>query len=304
MSIDSGEYKSAVGLRDLYIAAVTVDSAAAYTAGTPEILAPAASANAAPNQSFEVQYADDGPFDVFASEGETVIDLEVTAIPLVTLAAISGKIWDATTGRMYDHGGAAGYYALGFRSLKSNGSYRYFWYLKGRFDTPSEEMATKGETAEPKLQKLKFTAIKTTHPFTLSGSVTDGAKRVVGDEDATNFDGTTWFSQVQVPGAVAPDALALSSSVPTDGATGIVVSANQTLTFNNALIDAAVYGVSLIDPSDGSVIAGAITLDAAKKIVTINPTASLTGATAYLLAYNVTDIYGQHLSGSVNFTTA
>jgi len=47
-----------------------------------------------------------------------------------------------------------------------------------------------------------------------------------------------------------------------------------------------------------------VTLDATKKIVTINPGSSLTGATPYLLTYAVTDIYGQVLQGAVNFTTA
>ena len=127
---------------------------------------------------------------------------------------------------------------------------------------------------------------------------------MVGDEDITNFVETGWFSQVQTPVATTPSALALSSSTPTDGATGISVSANQTLTFNNALPDGAVNQVLLIVASTGVNVAGTYTLDATKKIVTIDPTASLTAATAHIITYAVTDVYGQTLKGAINFTTA
>lgn len=301
---NANEYKSTVGLRDLYIAAVTEDSLAAYTAGTPQYLAPAASASSVPKQSFSTQYADDGAFDAINAEAETTIDLEVTAIPLETLALISGKVFDVATGRVFDNAGIPGYFALGFRSLKASGGYRYFWFLKGRFDAPSEELVTKGETAEPKTQKLKFTAVKTVHQFALTESLNDGAKRTIGDTDTTNFSATGWFSQVQVPGAVAPDALALSSSVPTADATGINVTANITLTYNNALKDAAINGVTLIASVAGTAVAGAVTLDATKKIITVNPTASLSANTLYRVVAAVTDVFGQTLTSIVSFTTA
>jgi len=300
---NSGEYKSRIGLDSLYVAVVSADSASAYTAGTPAYLAPAAEASQEPTSSFEVQYADDQPYDVMTAEGDTKISLVVTNIDLQTLATITGRVFDAASGRLWDNGGEAPYCALSFRSLKANGSYRYYQYLKGKFDMPKEETATKGESPEPKTLDLTFTAIRTTYEWNL-GTVTDSVKRIVGDEDTTNFSATGWFTSVQTPAFSAPAALSLSSSVPTDGATGVSVSANQTLTFNNTMVDAVIYSVGLFLVSDGSVIAGTITLDATKKIVTINPTSSLTAATAYLITYAVTDVYGQHLTGAVNFTTA
>ncbi len=300
---NSEEYKSRVGLDSLYVAIVTADSAAAYTAGTPAYLAPAAEASQEPSSSLDTQYADDQPFDVLSSEGPTKISLKVTNIDVETLALITGRVFDAGTGRMFDNGGTPPFCALSFRSLKSNGKYRYYQYLKGRFDMPKEDGVTKREKAEPQALELTFTAIPTIYQFDL-GSINGTVKRVVGDEDTTNFSGTGWFSQVQTPVATSPSALALSSSVPTDGATGVSVSADQSLTFNNTMVDATIYAVSLIKASDGSIIAGSITLDSTKKIVTINPTSSLSASTAYIIAYNVTDVYGQHLQGAVNFTTA
>jgi phi13 family phage major tail protein len=299
---NSGEYKSKVGLDRLYIAEVTADSSSAYTAGTPEYLAPAAEASLEPSTSFDTQYADDQAYDVSSSEGETKISLTVTGIPLETLAKITGRVFDETTGRMYDNGGVAPYFALSFRSLKSNGKYIYYQFLKGKFDMPKEETATKAEKAEPKTLQLTYTAIRTTYQFDL-GDINDSVKRVVGDEDTTNFSGTSWFTTVQVPGVASVSALALSTSTPADDASGVSKTANLTLTYNNALVDGVVNSVTLLDNTQ-AVVAAAVTLDATKKIVTIDPTASLAGSTAHTLVANATDIYGQTLTSVITFTTA
>lgn len=304
VSVNTDEYKSTIGLDDLYVAAVTQDDASGYVADTPEYFAPAAEASQKPTINTETQYADDAPFEVVSIEGETEIELTVTGIPAVMLAKITGKVFNAASGRVWeDPESVAPYHALSFRSLKSNGKYRYYQYLKGRFSMPEQEAATKTDKPDIKATKIIYTAIPSVYKFNL-GSVTRPVKRVWGDEDTTNFSGATWYGQVQTPSVTTPAALALSSSVPTDGATGISVSANQTLTFNNALVNDAIYQVGLFRVSDGAVIASAITLDATKKIITINPNADLTAVTAYLITYAVTDIYGQHLTGAVNFTTA
>jgi phi13 family phage major tail protein len=302
MTINSDEYRTRIGLDSLYVAEVTQDDASGYTAGTPAFLAPAAEATQAPTTNSETVYADDQPFENIISEGETKLELTITALVAAMYASLLGRVMDVASGRVFDNPAASPpYFALSFRSIKSNGKYRYYQYLKGTFEPPAEDLATKTATPAPKTTKLVFTAIPTVYKFDL-GTVTDAVKRIFGDEDTTNFDATGWFSQVQTPSAVAPSALALSSSVPTDGATGISVSADQTLTFNNALPDT--NGISLIKSSDGSIVAGTITLDSTKKIVTINPTSNLTASSDYIIAYNVVDIYGQSLKGAVNFTTA
>ena len=65
LSVNSDEYKSRIGLDSLYIAEVTADSAAAYTADTPEYLAPAAEATQQPATNQSTQYADDQPYRVY-----------------------------------------------------------------------------------------------------------------------------------------------------------------------------------------------------------------------------------------------
>ena len=274
----AGEYKSRIGLDSLYIAEVTADTSSGYTADTPEYFAPAAEASQEPTSSFEIQYADDQPYDVSTSEGETKVNISVTNLPIAMLAKITGRVFDATTGRMYDNGAEAPYIALSFRALKSNGSYHYYQYLKGKFDMPKEDGSTKAESPDPKVMQLTYTAIRTTYAFDL-GDINDSVKRVVGDEDTANFSATGWFGAVQTPVVGSYSALALSSSTPTDAATGVSITANQTLTFNNMLASNSENNVALLDATN-TVVAGAITIDATRKIITINPTAALAGTAA------------------------
>jgi phi13 family phage major tail protein len=199
MTIDTGEYKSKIGLDKLYIAEVLEDSADAYTADDPMYLAPAAEASQEPTVNTVTQYADDLPFDVISAEGETQITLAVTNLPLSVQAKITGKIFDEENGLEYGSSDVPPYFALMFRSLKSNGSYRYYSFLKGRFDLPKEETATRTDTPDPKNLELVYTAIFTTHQFDLADGVTDSIKRIVGDEDIEGFDPDGWFDAVPVP---------------------------------------------------------------------------------------------------------
>ena len=206
MVYQSGEYRPRIGLDSVYVAQITQDDADGYVAGTPETLAPAAEATQASAQNTETIYADDQPYEVFTSKGETAIDLTVTNVPLGLLATLTGQYYDPSNGLFYEYGGVPPYFALLFRSKKSNGSYRYYTFYKCKFDIPDEEMATLGETPEPKMATLKVHAIKTTCKFDIKGdaSIVDGLTRMVGDDDITGFDGTDWFDAVAIPTVYSP----------------------------------------------------------------------------------------------------
>lgn len=302
LTVNAGEYRSQIGLDSVYLAEVTADSLAAYTADTPEYFAPAIEATIEPTINTDTQYADDAAYDTMVSEGETKLTFNVTNIPIEMLAKITGKVFDTASGRLFDTSATPPYIALGFRSLKSNGSYRYYWFLKGRFDIPKEAATTKGDAPDPKPQEITYTAINTVYVFDL-GDINGTVKRVVGDDDTTNFSETGWFTQVQTPAVVAASALALTESTPADGASGVAVSANITLTFNNALPASAIYNVALVK-ADGTIVACTNTLDAARKVMTINPDANIDASSTYILTYAVVDIYGDALNGAINFGTA
>lgn len=303
----SGEYKSNVGLRDVYYSLVTQDDESAYAAATPAYLAPVMTGTITPASNTKTQYADDGAFDTMSSEGETKLEFELTQIPMQIRAIILGKVFDAASGRIFDNGGTPPDIALSFRSKKSNGSYHYVQYLKGKFTPPTKELASTTDTPDPKATKITYTAIKTIYQWDLIGdaSLMDGAKGVEGDDDISGFDGDTWFNAVQVPSAGSPSALTCTPS-PADAATGVAAGVSPTLTFNNALAGTPTSGISLVRVSTGAAIAGTITLDGTRKIITINPTADLaTGAQYLIVVSGVTDIYGQAFATTVyDFTIA
>lgn len=302
MTPNSSEYKSVVGIDSLYVALVSEDSVSAYTVGTPEILAPVASLSLKPKTSLETQYADNIPYDIASAEAETDMELTITNLPPEMYGKLLGSYLDSSKGVVVDVAGTPPFFAVGFRALKTNGKYRYFWFQKCQFSAPEEGAETKKDKATPKELKLTCKAIKTTKTFN-NGTTTEGVKRIFGDEDTTNFSATGWFLQVQIPSTTTPAALALSSSVPVDDATGVSKTANLTLTYNNALTAGAVNTITLLD-NNSAKIAATITLDTAKKVVTIDPTPTLAGSTAHTLVASVTDIYGQSLTSVITFTTA
>lgn len=101
--------------------------------------------------------------------------------------------------------------------------------------------------------------------------------------------------------AVAPTELTVSV-VPADDETGVLVSDNIVLTFNNKIVQDNIMVVSSI----GQIIPTVNTWDTDGKILTMNPVSDLSASTIYLVnVVGVVDMYNQTLAPSVvNFTTA
>ncbi|MBI5933256.1 MAG: Ig-like domain-containing protein [Chloroflexi bacterium] len=299
-------YKSVLGADNLYYALVTQDDVSAYAAGTPAYLAPLANITIKSKTGMKTQYFDNVAMEVLTSEGESEAEIEIQGLPLATKAILLGKTFDSATGRMFDDGGGTPpYVALGYRALKSDGTYKHYWYLKCLFTPPDEEAASKADAPDPKNAKLKLTAIFTTYEWDVDGAGTmRGVKSVQGDTAVTEFDESTWFDAVQVPSAGAPAALTCTPS-PVDGASSVAVSANITLTFSNALAANAEDGI-ILTTAAGVVKACARTINAARTLVTLDPTTNMAATTTYLVIVpGVTDVYGQTLADTVyDFATA
>jgi len=295
------QYGEFVGVDNLYYALVTADSASAYTAGTPEYLAPVGEIAGAPTINKKNTYYDNKPQNTFITEGETEVKVVVPNVPASKAAALLGKYYDATSGRVYDTGKPnPPDIALGFRFNMGNDDYRYFWYLKGKFSGGSEEAKSKEDDVDVKTYELTYTAVTTTYQWTVD-SESQSLKRVFGDTADDAFSATNWFSQVQTPStASVPDAIALSTIVPADDATDIAITANVVITFNNKIFTDEV----IVTSAAGAIVAATKSYDATGKILTINPDASLANSTVYLVAVTgVIDIYGQELAAVVkNFT--
>jgi phi13 family phage major tail protein len=296
-------YKSAVGVDQVYCALVTQDDQNAYAAGTPFYLAPVMTITNTPKVNIKTQFADNQPFDAMLAEGETEMQVELTNIQLTNLATLLGRVYDSVANRMYDNGGSAPFVAIGFRAKKSDGNYRYFWFLKCLFSTPVDEAATISDTPDPKSVKLKFTALRSIYQFVLSGSVTDSIKRVMADTADASVVSATWFGTVQVPAYGGPPALT-ATPTPANNATGQSTTVVITVAFSNALAGGYEQNISLADNGTKAAIAVTRTISGDRKTVTLAHSA-LTAAHTYLISVTgVKDIYGQTLADVVyNFGT-
>jgi len=303
------EKKVVVGVDKAYYALITSDDETGYVVGSPQLLSPTMELKSTPASASETLYADNGPNDNVAAEGETDIEITSPNFAESVIATLKGATYDSATGRVFDNAdpSQAPYFALGYRFKKSNGHYRYRWYLKCRVEPPGEEAQSQSNAVNFKPQTLKIKALKTIYQFDLLGdaSLMDGVKRVHGDEDADNFSAATWFDAVQVPVAGSPAAFTLTPS-PVDGATGVVVTANVVLTFSNALAGGAEDSIVLVRSDTQAAIACTRTINSARKVVTLDPVSSLTAAKTYLVIIpGVTDIHGQTLADTViDFATA
>lgn len=97
--------------------------------------------------------------------------------------------------------------------------------------------------------------------------------------------------------------------VPDDAATGVVVSANVVATFNEAIQSGDVTAKNFFCfKSDGTLVPGALSIDAANEVVTFNPTSNLSAATSYVfvIAAGIHDTAGNATTDPtiINFTTA
>lgn len=177
-----------IGMKDLYFAKLTKDDATGVTYETPELIAGAISAKISAKADTQTLYADDGAFETASSLGEISVELETVDLPLSVQAALLGHT--ISNGVLEaKNTDVAPYVAIGFRTLKSNGKYRYYWLLKGKFEIPDDESQTKEDKAKFQTAKLKGTFVC---------RVYDGKWKLVGDEDEQGFSATGWFSDTKI----------------------------------------------------------------------------------------------------------
>jgi len=103
---------------------------------------------------------------------------------------------------------------------------------------------------------------------------------------------------------VPDEPMAISKSMPSDGASEIYTGVKPVLIFNHELDADAVDTVTLTDSNDVAIPAP-VTLDVTNRILTINPSTALSATTRYLIHLTATpDVYGQTLTTDRSFTTA
>ena len=191
----SPKVASTVGLKDVVIAELMEDTEATLTYGDLQKLAGAIEASITPdNADPDVQYYDDIEGDVLYPDPKLTFSLKLADIPLTIQEMLLGNAVDDNGVLVRTATDKPPYFAVGFKSEKSNGKYRFVWLYKVRAKPVTETYQTKeGDTITRQTGSVECTAIKRTH---------DGRYQAVADEGQNGFTaekGKTFLSTVYEP---------------------------------------------------------------------------------------------------------
>lgn len=289
-----------VGLRDLHYALLQQDDNSGVAYSAPVKITGAVQANINPNASVETLFADDGPMETAASTGQISLEMIAADFPLDVQAVLLGHTIE--NGRLKRKAGdVPPWVAIGFKSLKSNGKYRFVWLLKGKFQQPEQNHETKGDSINFQTPTLVGSFVKRDY---------DDEWIHQSDEDmATYVDsiGTGWFNSVEPSvDTVAPTVLSVT---PADAATGVAADTTVQWVFSEAIqaTDVTEGNFFLLDAANAQV-AGSLSISADKTTVTFTPDANLSATTTYTayVTTDVKDLAGNHLEDVyvTTFTTA
>lgn len=184
---------STIGLKNVVYAPLTSDTEEGATYGSVKPLVGAVDAAITPqNTEPEVQYADDGEYDVVYPDPELEFRLKMADIPLDARKELFAHTIDTNGVLVKNADDKPPYFAIGFKSEKADHKYRYVWLYKVRATPMTENYATKeGESITRQNGEVTFTAIKRTY---------DGAYQAVADEGENSFNGAeTFLATVYAP---------------------------------------------------------------------------------------------------------
>ena len=186
---------STVGLKNVVIAPLVEDTEETLTYGDLQSVVGAIDASITPNNTDpDIQYADDIEFDVLYPDPELTFTTKMADIPLAIQEKIFGNNIDDNGVLIRTSTHKPPYFAVGFKSEKSNGKFRFVWLYKVRAKPLTENYATKeGTTINRQTGEVEWTAIKRTH---------DARYQAVADEGENGFTaamGETFLTSVYTP---------------------------------------------------------------------------------------------------------
>lgn len=189
------------GVEGLVAAEVTKDDnetgeGNGYVTGEVFSIAGVAEISRVTEASNEAHYYDNMPAIIVSNTASDEVTITASAIPLDVYAKITGQKYDETKGAMIEGARENKYFALGYKTKKTNGDEIYVWRYKGTFNIPDQTNATENDGTDANGQELVYTGIQTTHKFTSTGK---GAKAMNVDVALDKADVSTFFDTVTTP---------------------------------------------------------------------------------------------------------
>ena len=187
-----------IGMDMLHYSKITEGTNGEETYGPPIILAKAIKADLTVDLAEAVLYADDGAAYVIKDFKSGKLSLGVDDIGVTAAQDLTGATVDANGVLISASENEGAIVAIGFRALKPNNRYRYFWLYRVKFGMPSTNLQTKGDSIAFQTPTIEGTVMrrnkpddKGKHPW--KAEVTEGDAGVSGDTI------TNWYAQVYEP---------------------------------------------------------------------------------------------------------
>ena len=184
------------GVTDLVIAEVLTDNnkeGEGYTTGEVIELVGVGEISKTTSNSSESKYYNNMAAIVINSTGADEIKCSVSVIPQDKLALITGQDYDEETGTLIEGERKVKYFALGYKTKKTNGDEVFVWRHKGTFNIPDNTHATENDGTDSNGQEITYTGISTTHKFNKTGKT---AKAINVDVAKGLADVSTFFDTV------------------------------------------------------------------------------------------------------------
>ena len=256
------------GVRGLVAAEVlTDDDTDGYTTDDVFAIAGVAEIAKTTDSSSEAHYYDNIPAVVITNVSNDEVTISVSAIPLDVLAKITGQNYDDATGSLIEGPRDVKYFAIGYKTKKTNGDEVYVWRYKGTFNVPDQTNTTENDSTDANGQEIVYTGISTTHKFAKTGK---GSKALVVDVAKNLANVNSFFDVVTTPDTLAAK---VERTLSITQATDTVVTVTR-------------GGVALTSSSkiyDGDIL----TISVTGGTITVNGTAFTSGNTM-TVASNVT----------------
>lgn len=187
-----------IGLDRLYYAKITEGEDGEETYGIPSLLAKAMKADLSIELAEAVLYADDGAAEVIKDFKSGKLSLGVDDIGVTAARDLTGAVTDDNGVLISASENAGAPVAVGFRAMKPDSKYRYFWLYKVKFGIPATNLQTKGDSITFQTPTIEGTVMRRNkldgmgkHPW--KAEVTEGN---AGVSTATL---AGWFGQVYEP---------------------------------------------------------------------------------------------------------
>lgn len=185
------------GIRNLVVALLTKDEKDEIAFDKPFALAGTSELSKETESSSDTHYYDNEGAIVINTTGADTINVNVSAVSLKNIAAITGQKFDEKTGALIEGTATPPYMAMGYITEDTDGKEYYVWRLKGKFNNPSDSHKSKDNGTDANGQELSYSGISTQKKFNSNDG--KAAKATVVPADSCGMNEEEFFSKVQTP---------------------------------------------------------------------------------------------------------